>query len=46
VEAKLAGVTEYIVKPFTMATLKAKLTNTLGRILELNRLSSGPLGSR
>jgi two-component system chemotaxis response regulator CheY len=30
-EAKLAGVTDYIVKPFTMATLKAKMATTFGR---------------
>jgi two-component system chemotaxis response regulator CheY len=30
-EAKRAGVTDYIVKPFTMATPKEKLSHTLGR---------------
>ena len=34
-EAKRAGVTDYIVKPFTLATLKDKMTSTLGR----NRLA-------
>ena len=29
-EAKEAGVTDYIVKPFTIATLKAKLATALG----------------
>lgn len=30
IEAKSAGVTDYIVKPFTSATLQAKLTKALG----------------
>jgi len=46
VEAKHAGVTDYIVKPFSLATLKAKLNSTLGRVSEMKRAPSRPLEPR
>jgi two-component system, chemotaxis family, chemotaxis protein CheY len=33
IEARAAGVTDYIVKPFTVATLKAKLAGALGDLV-------------
>jgi two-component system chemotaxis response regulator CheY len=37
--AKRAGVTDYIVKPFSVATLKAKLTAVLSRLIEQKRIA-------
>jgi two-component system chemotaxis response regulator CheY len=37
--AKRAGVTDYIVKPFSVATLKAKLNAVLSRLVEQKRIT-------
>ena len=37
--AKRAGVTDYIIKPFSVATLKAKLNAVLSRQIELKRIA-------